>query len=432
MKRSITTILMALAVLLVNGQLGQKVQGQTAGGLAGTWVFSTQGGNTVTLLLYANGQAELDGETLQWSTSGNKLTMKGGGSTIQYNYKQSGNSLTLSGGDLGQPATFTRNGGGGQEGPSGGGQGGDARELLGTWTAQGMQFTFEPGGRMRYNDKTMDYRVNGNTLYCNNAQAGVNVTYQYEVSQGHLMLRYNGNTIMLQKKGGGAGGQGNMASGSSGKKPGFLGSWVSNNNEHLTMMEGGRMTLEGYELTYTYDASTITVNAPAGKVVFSYTLNGNNFNVTNSGVTTYYKQAGNGGGGAQSSGGGARGNIDPTMVGRWGVMSSGGGGYNSSGSYSSEEYFILNANGTYEYHSQSSRSVTGYDQYGDQTINGGTNGGGADQGTWSVKGNVLIANSRTRGVQQYPFQKRNNKNGDPCIVIDGTEYVSYYQKAPWR
>lgn len=429
MKQVFTTVLLALVVLVSSGQLGQKVKSTNGNGLAGTWVFSTQGGNTVTLLLQANGEAELDGETMRWSSNGNKLVLKTEGSTIQYNYKQSGNQLTLSGGDLGQPATFVRSGGnqGGDETMTGGG---DDEALLGTWAAQGMQFTFMPGGKMRYNDKTMDYTVNGSTLYCNNAQAGVEVTYQYQINQGHLLLKNNGNTLVLQKKSGNAQ-QGNMANNNSGK-PGFLGSWVSANNEHLTMMEGGRMTLEGYDLTYTYDANTITVNAPSGKVVFTYTLNGNNFNVTNSGVTSYYKRAtsgGNGGGNNAYAGGGS---IDRSMVGRWGVMSTSGGGYNSQGSSSSSEYFILNANGTYEYHSESSRSVSGYDQYGDQTIAGGTNGGGYDQGTWSVKGNILIANSRTRGVQQYPFQKRNNKNGDPCIVIDGTEYVSYYQKAPWR
>ncbi len=431
MKQTITTLLLVMVVWVSNGQIGQKMKPQGSNVLAGTWVFSTQGGNTVTLLLLANGEAELDGERMSWSSNGNKLILKTGGNTIQYNFKQSGNSLTLSGGDLGQPATFVRSGAGQQDGDEAVGGGGNETALLGTWAAQGMQFTFMPGGKMRYNDKSMDYTANGSTLYCNNAQAGVEVTYQYQINQGHLILKNNGNTLMLQKKSGNVQ-QGNVAN-NNGRKPGFLGSWVSANNEHLTMMEGGRMTLEGYELTYTYDANTITVNAPSGSVVFTYTINGNNFNVTNSGVTSYYKRAGsgnnNGGNNANAGGGGS---IDRSMVGKWSVMSTSGGGYNSQGSSSSSEYFVLNANGTYEYHSESSRSVSGYDQYGDQTIAGGTNGSGYDQGTWSVKGNVLIANSRTRGIQQYPFQKRNNKNGDPCIVIDGTEYVSYYQKAPWR
>jgi hypothetical protein len=293
-----------------------------------------------------------------------------------------------------------------------------------------MQFTFEQGGKMYYNDKTMDYSINGNTLYCVNTQAGVEVTYQYQISQGHLLLNNNGNTLMLQKKSAKSTPQKNI--GYNNAKPAFLGNWVSTNNEHLTMMEGGRMTLEGYNLTYVYDANTITITAPAGQVVFTYTLNGNNFNVTNNGVTTYYKRAGNGNTMAVGSNAGAQGGIDASLVGRWGVMSSGGGGYNSQGSYSSEEYFILNANGTYQYYSESSRSVSSNNQYGNETINGGTSGSGYDEGTWSVRGNILIANSRSRGVQQYPFQKRNNKHGDPCIIIDGTEYVSYYKKAPWR
>lgn len=425
MKQLISLLLLLLAVT-ASGQIGQKMKGTNNNGLAGTWVFSTQGGNTVTLLLYDNGQAELDGETMTWSSNGNKLILKSGGNTIQYNYKQNGNSLTLSGGDLGQPATFTRSGGGGNSYQAT--AGGDAKALLGSWTAQGMQFTFMPGGKMRYNDKTMDYTVNGNTLHCSNAQAGVEVTYQYEISQGYLLLKNGNSTLMLAKSGGGAV-QENVAS--NGRKPAFLGSWVSSNNEHLTMMEGGRMTLEGYELSYTYDAKTITVSAPAGNVVFTYTVNGNNFTVTSNGVTSYYKRAGGGSGNGNNTNAVA-GSIDPTMVGRWGIMKTSGGGYNSQTSSSNSEYFILNANGTYEYYSESSRSATGYNQYGNEVFTGGTNGSGADVGTWSVKGNILIANSRTRGVQQYPFQKRNNKNGDPCIVIDGTEYVSYYQKAPWR
>ncbi len=435
MKQLSMLLLLVCGMHLVNAQLGQKMQTAAGGAdLAGTWVYSTSGGNTVTLLLYDGGQGELDGETISWTTSGKKLVIKTGAGNTQYNYQLNQNSLTLSGGDISKPAVFTRNGGGQpvDNTPVQNSNGG--KDLLGTWLGQGMQFTFKPGGKMQYNDKSMEYTVTGNTLYCSNAQAGVSVTYQYEISQGHLMLSYNGNTMMLKKKGNSeapaAASQGN------GRKPGFLGAWVSTNNEHLTMMEGGRMTLEGYDLTYTYDASTITVKAPAGNVVFTYKLNGNNFTVTNNGVTTYYQRAGSGGtggySGSNTGSSGGRGSIDQSMVGKWSMMSTSGGGYNSSGSSSQSEYFILNANGTYEYYSESSRSVNGNDQYGNETINAGTSGGGYDKGTWSVKGNVLIANSQTRGVTQYPFQKRNNKNGDPCIVIDGTEYVSYYQKAPWR
>jgi hypothetical protein len=429
MKKVICILQLVILAYMANAQLGQKVKSPTGNELAGTWVMTVANGNTVTLLLMANGHAELDGETMTWAVNGNTLQLKNGGNIIKYNFRQRENSLTLSGGDLGQPATFTRSGAAGNNLSNSHKSTYDAA-LLGTWQADGMQFTFEQGGKMYYNDKTMDYSINGNTLYCVNTQAGVEVTYQYQISQGHLLLNNNGNTLMLQKKSAKSTPQKNI--GYNNAKPAFLGNWVSTNNEHLTMMEGGRMTLEGYNLTYVYDANTITITAPAGQVVFTYTLNGNNFNVTNNGVTTYYKRAGNGNTMAVGSNAGAQGGIDASLVGRWGVMSSGGGGYNSQGSYSSEEYFILNANGTYQYYSESSRSVSSNNQYGNETINGGTSGSGYDEGTWSVRGNILIANSRSRGVQQYPFQKRNNKHGDPCIIIDGTEYVSYYKKAPWR
>lgn len=424
MKAFFSVLLIMLFSFASFSQIGQKIKGQTTTDITGTWVMSVPNGNTVTLLLLANGNAELDGDAMTWTTSNNVLQLKSAGGTIKYNFKQSGNNLTLSGGDLAQPATFIRsNGSSNAVQNTNNINSGDAA-LLGVWQAQGMLFTFEPDGKMYYNDKTMDYTVSGNTLTCVNTQAGVTVTYQYQINQGHLMLNYNGNTIMLQKKQGSHAVTNNTTQDT--KKPGFLGSWVSTNNEHLTMMEGGRMTLEGYDLNYTYDATTITITAPAGNVVFSYTLNGNNFNVTNNGVTTYYKRAGaNNNAGMVNTGNGA-GGIDPTMVGRWGVMNSGGGGYNSQGTYSSGEYFILNANGTYKYYSESSRSATTDAGYG------ATNSNGYDEGTWSVRGNVLLTNSSQRGMQQYPFQKRNNKNGDPCIVINGTEYVSYYQKAPWR
>ncbi|MFN8250408.1 MAG: hypothetical protein U0V75_00905 [Ferruginibacter sp.] len=422
MKQIVGALLLVVCSISGYGQIGQKVKGPAIADLPGTWFMKVPNGNTVTLLLMANGSAELDGDAMTWTTSNNILQLKSGTGIIKYTYKQNGNNLILSGGDLSQPATFVRNNAANSNASSSNGSGDPA--LLGSWQAQGMLFTFENGGKMFYNDKTMDYTVNGNTLHCVNTQAGVEVTYQYQINQDHLLLNYNGNTMMLQKKSG-TGVPANNAAADN-RKPGFLGNWVSTNNEHLTMMDGGRMTLEGYDLTYTYDASTITITAPAGNVVFAYTLSGNNFNVTNNGVTTYYKRAAGNNNAAAGNGVNAAGGIDPTMVGRWGVMNSGGGGYNSQGTYSSGEYFILNANGTYQYYSESSRSATNDAGYG------GTSSNGYDEGTWTVKGNVLVANSRQRGVQQYPFQKRNNKNGDPCIVINGTEYVSYYQKAPWR
>jgi hypothetical protein len=421
---------------IAGAQIGAKMNKQAAAPvIAGTWTNSSNG-QTITLVLFDNGTGEFDGSEITYQALNGKLVIKAGGASTSYSYKLTGNSLTLSGGDLSKPVVFTKPSGNTNNNNVAINNAGAGNDLLGSWTAQGMQFTFLKNGKMMYNDKTMDYTVNGNQLYCSNAQAGVNVTYEYEVSQGHLLLRYNGNTMMLQKKAGDANPVSNTPTNNTNNKSASLfGEWVSNEGEQLNLMQGGKMTLNGYQLSYIYDANTITVQAPNGSVVFTYQLTANSLTVTTNGATSYYQRkgavgtgAGNNTMGNTNTGGGA---IDPSMVGKWSRMGASGGGYNSSGSSQYSEYFILNGDGTYEYHSESARSAYGTNQYGNEVYRGSAGGDSNDRGTWSVKGNILIANSQTKGTAQYPFQKRNNKNGDPMIVIDGTEYVTFYKKPAW-
>ncbi|HEX2629200.1 MAG TPA: hypothetical protein VHM26_09315 [Chitinophagaceae bacterium] len=428
-------LLLLCVTLFTNAQIGAKMNASTSSSsLAGTWMNNSNG-QTITLLLFDNGTGEFDGTEINYQTSNGKLIIKSNGASTSYTYKLTGNSLTLSGGDLAKAVVFTKSGAGNNNATSNMSTNTNSgNDLIGTWAAQNMQFTFMKNGKMMYNDKTMDYTVNGNQLHCSNAAAGVSVTYEYEVSQGHLMLRYNGNTMMLAKKNGNTPVNNNQSSNNNNSKSSLFGEWVSNEGENLVLMQGGRMTLNGYELSYSYDATTITVQAPAGSVVFSYKLTPNSLTVTTNGTTSFYQRKGTGGGtGATGNNnmGAVKGNIDPTMVGKWSRMGASGGGYNSSGSSQYSEYFILNADGTYEYHSETARSAYGTNQYGDETYRGSAGGDNNDKGTWSVKGNILIANSYTKGTAQYAFQKRNNKNNDPMIVIDGTEYVTFYKKPAW-
>ncbi|MBL7729397.1 MAG: hypothetical protein JNM68_17005 [Dinghuibacter sp.] len=414
-------------------QIGQKINNKPAASpsLEGTWIH-TVNNQDIVLLFYGNGSGEFEGENITYTAANGKLSLKNNSGVITYGYTLNGNKLTLSGGDLQKPATFTRSGSGNATNnmaPAGNAGNAAANNLLGSWEAQGVRFTFLPNGKLLYNDKTMNYTVNGSTLYCNNAEAGVEVTYQYEISQGHLLLNYNGNTVMLKKAKGGNNNNdvvNNPAPVQSRtSKPAFLGSWVSTQNNQLTMMEGGKLTLDGYDLSYTWDARSITLITPDGNMTFSYTINGDNFNVTYAGITTYYKRVKGGAASTQQGAAAGGGSIDRTMVGRWGREGASGGGYNSSGGSNYSEYFILNGDGTYEYYGESSRAGYGGNMYG------GASGSGGDRGTWRVKGNTIIAVSKTQGTQYYTFEKRNNKYGDPCIVLDGTEYVSYYKKAPW-
>jgi hypothetical protein len=66
------------------------------------------------------------------------------------------------------------------------------------------------------------------------------------------------------------------------------------------------------------------------------------------------------------------------------------------------------------------------------SFSGGTSSQNSDSGTWWVVGDRIHYNSQTQGQGSYQLIKRNHpKNGDPMIVLDGTSYVTYYQKAPW-
>ena len=87
----------------------------------------------------------------------------------------------------------------------------------------------------------------------------------------------------------------------------------------------------------------------------------------------------------------------------------------------------LKADGTYAYNAESSRSVN------TSTMYGGTNSQSSDSGRWSYDGARLTAHSRTGKVASYALEKRNHPKNkrDPMICLDGTCYVTYYNKAAW-
>ncbi len=343
---------------------------------------------------------------------------------IPFTYEMNNGKLVLRMSN-GEQNVFERKGNGNNHAPRSGGN-----TLLGTWEGQGLSFVFQDGRNLLFNGKKFTYTASGGTLTCTGN--GGSISYGYEISQGHLLLNYNGSVLMLAKKGRG-GGNSQAAepqfnsNAKSGGNSGLLGSWTGDNFE-ATFMQGGRVIINGETVAYSSTANTITLTSAEGSMTVQYKISGNKMIVNNNGVINEYYRKTQGNAGAGATGGGG---IDRSMVGKWVRMGATGGGYNSNGGSSYEEYFILNANGTYEYYNESSRSTSGNDQYGNEVFNGGAWSGGVDRGTWSVRGNVLIANSQRRGMQQYPFQKRNNKNNDPCIVIDGTEYVTQVRRAPW-
>lgn len=156
-----------LIPILATAQIGAKVQ--QGNKLTGLWQNS-QFGYQMTLMLNADGSGEFDGETIKYASQGNKLSITQSGTTTAYTFALQANSLTLSGGDLDQAITFSR---------SGTQQPVEAQpqvqanttstsaDVLGVWSGNG---------------ETLEFKNNGQCIYLGN-------NFQYEVSQGHIILK---------------------------------------------------------------------------------------------------------------------------------------------------------------------------------------------------------------------------------------------------
>jgi hypothetical protein len=315
--------------------------------------------------------------------------------------------------------------------------------IAGLWRNNSMGFNMdlllENNGKGKFDEEAIAYQFSGTVLTI--IEGGKKTAYQAKLSGDELALsggdldaaitftRVKNGTAKPASPAPVTGATTNSGS------AGIIGTWTAQ-NEEITFTKEGIMIYNGAELTYKLQGDLIIVQAPAGSITFQYTLNGNYLTLKSDNLNAMYvRKTGSGNAGVTSGGTTATtqtgdGIIDQSLVGKWSYV---GSANNPSGSFSTEEYITLNADGTYEYRSESSGSASGTDMYGNQTYAGGTASQGFDKGTWRVKGNTIIANSQRNGVKVYQLQKKNHpKNGDPMIVLDGTAYVTYYQKAPWR
>lgn len=200
---------------------------------------------------------------------------------------------------------------------------------------------------------------------------------------------------------------------------GLLGAW-SGYGETIEFRADGQCNYRGQSFTYRIDGSQVVLQTPIGDAVLGYQIRNNQLLLTANGQTvTYSKSTASS---VPASAGKAQ--VAPELAGKWcyvNVYSS------NSGGSSTEKCITLNADGTYEYYGETSRSVN------TEAFYGGTNSQSVDRGTWTYDGTRIYYQSQTgRGAGSYQLEKRNHpKNNDPMIVLDGETYVTYYQKAPW-
>lgn len=208
----------------------------------------------------------------------------------------------------------------------------------------------------------------------------------------------------------------------------IVGIW-SGNNETIEFTKTGKCVYLGQVYAYQAANGNVTLQTAQGNLTMGYAVSGNQLSLSVNGKTLNYSKNGEPVTGVTSSANTATPNagksVAQELVGKWCYVN-----VNStySGGSSTEQCITLNANGTYEYYSESSRSVN------TNAYSGGTNSQNSDRGTWSYDGSrIYYSSSMGAGSGSYLLEKRNHpKNNDPMIVLDGQTYVTHYQKAPWR
>ena len=113
------------------------------------------------------------------------------------------------------------------------------------------------------------------------------------------------------------------------------------------------------------------------------------------------------------------GNNPAELVGKWCYLAN---IQARDGGRMSERCFVLNGDGTYQYHSETSNS----NPYG------GSSSQTDDSGRWSATATTIIAQSNSGETNTYSLEKRNHpKTGDPMLIVDGDAYVTFNQRQPW-
>ena len=312
-------------------------------------------------------------------------------------------------------------------------------KIFGVWqnSSNGQQMTLilNADGRGEFDGSDISFTTQGNKLSITSGGATTNYTYtlagnSLTVSGGDI----DGKVVFTRGTSGNEQPQATPVAKSTPSTSTLVGVWLGN-NETVEFTKANQCVYQGQVFPYQTSGNTISIQTAQGSSSMQYAVNGNQLALTINGQTFYYAKNGatpdpsatantNNNTPSYSQPAGS-GNIAQELVGKWCYVNV--NSYNNGGS-SSEQCITLKADGTYEYYSESSRSVN------TNAYSGGTSSQGSDRGTWSYDGARIYYNSSMgNGSGSYLLEKRNHpKNNDPMIVLDGQTYVTQYQKAPWR
>lgn len=281
--------------------------------------------------------------------------------------------------------------------------------VVGQWqTPNGVVF-INADGTAKIGEKTHRWTVDGNVITF--AGNGESLKVPFDLAGDNWTWKFPDGRLALTRISAAAIPQ----SGSDG----IVGTWQGPTGSIQLNLDGSA-TIGGVQYRYTQAANQLTLAGPDGTFVATVQINGDNMAWLINGKTLTFQRAAN----VWAVGGAATGGILPELVGKWCQMSTLN---NSTGVSSRAACFTLLADGSFQFAGES--GATGQ-------VNGGAYGTASDSsdaGTWTATASSITSTSKKTGVRTFRLEKRNHpKTGDPMLVLDGAEFTTAYQKAPWR
>ena len=273
--------------------------------------------------------------------------------------------------------------------------------VVGEWQGQTGVVRVNADGTATIGDKTHRWTVEGKVITF--AGSGESIKVPFEMAGDTWTWKFPEGQLELTRM------KANDTS--------IAGSWQGPSGNVQINLDG-TATVGGVIYRYTQAGNQLTLGGPDGTFVAALQRAGDSMTWVVNGKTLTFQRAAT----TWAIGGG--GGLLPELVGKWCQATNLN---NSAGTYGRSACFTLLADGSFQYASDFSASG--------QLPSGayGTASDNNDAGTWTATANSITSTSKKTGVRTFRLEKRNHaKTGDPMLVLDGAEFTTAYQKAPWR
>lgn len=286
---------------------------------------------------------------------------------------------------------------------------GTAPAVAGEWQSPSGVVRVNADGTATIGDKAHRWTLDGNVITFSGN--GESIRVPFELAGNSWTWKFPDGQLALTR-----------ITGSTGATPspatkGITGSWQGPSGS-VQINVDGTATIGGVMYRYSQAGDQLTLAGPDGTFVATVQQSGDSMTWLINGKTLSFQRA------ASTWALGGAGGVPPELVGKWCQST-----YlnNSTGTYGRSACFTLLADGSYQYASD-------FDAGGQVTGGAyGTSSANSDSGTWTATANSITSTSKKTGVRTFRLEKRNHsKTGDPMLVLDGTEFTTAYQKAPWR